>query len=55
MAFHTFLDSLRSKKKYLVWPILKQNRAGLLNEGLSDISLLLETGMAVATDVVSLV
>lgn len=40
---------------FLVWPILKQNRPGVLKEGLVDSSLLLETGMAVATDVVSLV
>lgn len=34
-----------------MWPILKPNRAGLFKEELVDVSLLLETGMAVATDV----
>lgn len=59
-AFHTFLDSFRLKKKKggwcnSVWPVLKQNWAGLLRQGLVDTGLLLETGMAIATDGFSLV
>lgn len=38
-----------------VWPVLKQNWAGLLRQGLVDTGLLLETGMAIATDGFSLV
>lgn len=38
-----------------VWPVLKQNWAGLLRQGLVDTGLLLETGTAVATDGFSLV